>query len=148
MPEFHTKAFDAQDVLTALLTSALAGTAWTVDYGLPPRREEQHIWVDESIKPWKQDPYTEGLESKIETFTLHVAIYSKRTCSSALETRAEIKAAADVIASAIASDQFLGGVVMYASITGADYDSAFADAEGQSREGLMELDISCEAFLG
>ena len=148
MADFNTKAFDTQDALVAALKAEPALSEWTIDYGIPAGRpQEQHIWVDETVENWTQDTATTGLVSKNEGFTLALYIYDKRTGATAQELRDEIKAAASIISDVIGSSPFLGGVVLLAQIVGASYEGAFADPEGRSREGVMKLNIGCQAFI-
>ena len=144
---FETKAFGAQDALVAALKDAEGLEAWTIDYGLPSRREEQHIWVDERLSDWNQANDTTGLVSKQETFSIVVYIYSRLTGASAIEQREDIRAAADIVSSVIGSAPFLGGAVFYARIAAAEFDTAFADPEGRKREGLLQLTVQCSAYL-
>jgi len=149
---FESKAFPAQDALVAALTAARdeAGSAiaeWLVDYGIPARRAERHLWVDEQVEGWTQDQATSGLVSRHETFMLTVYLYARQTAATALTLRDEIKAAADVVADAIGATPFLGGSVLYAQMSAGEYDSAFADAEGRSREAVLKLTVSCTAFV-
>lgn len=144
---FETKAFGAQDALTQALKNTAELAAWTVDFGIPSRREELHIWVDESVDSWGQGTPTTGLVMRDETFRLTVFIYARRTGSDAKEIRDEIKQAADVVTGVIGSEPFLGGAVFHAQIDSAEYASAFADAEGRSREAVMQLMIKCSAYL-
>lgn len=51
---FETKTFAAQDALVAELKNTAALSAWAVDFGIPSRKEELHIWVDEAIDDWTQ----------------------------------------------------------------------------------------------
>lgn len=145
---FHTKAFDTQDQLLALLNASTALSAWTKDYGLPPRRDELHIWIDENIEEWTQDGETSGLLSKDEGFRLTVYIYDRKTGASAQEIRDEVKGAANTVADIIGSAPFLGGAVLYASIVSAAYEGAFEDEQGRVREGVLKLSIGCQAFIG
>jgi len=144
---FETKAFGAQDALTQALQGAAGLAGWTVDFGIPSRRDELHIWVDEGIDDWNQGTPTTGLVTAEETFRLTVYVYARRTGADAREIRDDIKAAADVVSSVIGSAPFLGGAVFYASIVSAQYDSAFADPEGRAREGVMALTVQCSAYL-
>lgn len=145
---FHTKTFPAQDRLVTALKASTALTKWEVDYGIPARREDRHVWVDEQVENWTQGLPTTGVAGKQEEFELHVYVYRRATDSTALELREDIVVAADAIADAVASDVFLGGVVLLANISGAEYDSAFADPEGRAREGVLRLTITCKSYLG
>lgn len=144
---FETKAFGAQDALVAALQADAALSAWTIDYGLPARRDEQHIWVDERLTGWTQGNPTTGLVTKQEEFRIQVYVYSRLTGSTAEEQRNDIKAAADVIANVVGSAPFLGGAVFYAEIATAEYEAAYADAEGRQREGVLLLTVACSAYL-
>lgn len=145
---FQTKAFDTQDQLLALLQAKTQLAPWTIDYGLPPRREEQHIWIDENIEDWNRDGDTSGLVSQTEGFQLAVYIYDRKTGASAKEIRDEVKTAAGHVSDVVGSAPFLGGAVLYASIVGAAYEGAFEDPEGRVREGVLKLTIGCQAFIG
>lgn len=145
---FQTKAWATQDQLITLLQGSAALADWTIDYGLPPRREELHIWVDEDIDEWTQEGDTSGLVSKDEAFRLSVYIYDRKTGASALEIRNEIQTAAGTVADIIGSAPFLGGTVLYASVVAATYEGAFEDPEGRVREGVLKLTIGCQAFIG
>lgn len=144
---FETKAFGAQDALVEALQGATDLAAWTIDYGLPSRRDEQHIWVDEKLTDWAQSNETTGLVSKAENFAIQVYIYSRLTGALPVEQRDDIKAAADVVSNVIGSAPFLGGAVFYARITNAEFETAFADPEGRKREGLLMLTVQCSAYL-
>jgi hypothetical protein len=145
---FDTKAFGAQDALVAALQGTAALSAWRIDFGIPAGRpEEQHIWVDENVSEWTQDTITTGLAARNENFKLSVYIYDKKSGATAEEIRDEIKVAAAAIADTIGAAPFLGGVVLYAQISGADYEGAFADSEGRAREGVLKLSIDCQGFL-
>ena len=149
----NTSAFNAQDALTdALTTAALVVDGpiarWAVDFGLPAGREEKHIWIDESIEAWTQDEQSSGIVTKDEAFVLTLYIYRRQTGATARELRDDIETAAGVVADLVGTGQpFLGGTVMYATITGGEYGGAFADPEGRIREGVLELKIGCQAFL-
>jgi hypothetical protein len=82
-----------------------------------------------------------------EAFRLTVYIYARRTGATAKEVRTEVKAAADIVADLVGSAPFLGGAVLYAEITGARYEGAFADTAGTQREGVLQIDVSCTSFL-
>lgn len=144
---FETKAFGAQDALVDALKSADGLEAWTIDYGIPPRRDEQHIWVDERLTEWTHGNETTGLVTQAENFQLTVYIYSRLTGATAREQRDDIKAAADIVTNVIGSAPFLGGAVFYARISGAEFDTAFADPEGRKREGVLQLTVQCSAYL-
>lgn len=144
---FNTKAFAAQDALVTALKATPALSAWTIDFGLPPIRDEQHIWIDEQVSEWNQDTATTGLVARSENFRLSVYIYDRKTGADALEIRQEIEVAASAISDAIASQPFLGGVVLFAQIVGGEYEGAFYDTNASSREGALLLTIECQAFL-
>lgn len=145
---FQTKAFDAQDELLELLRASSNLSAWTIDYGLPSRREEQHIWIDENVDDWEQSGDTSGLVSKDEMFQLTVFIYDRKTGADAKEIRDEIKDAAGHVADIVGSSPFMGGTVVYATISGAQYEGAFEDEQGRVREGVLRLTVGCQAFIG
>jgi hypothetical protein len=144
---FQTKTFGAQDALVTALRNTSALSAWTIDFGIPSRREELHIWVDEAIDDWTQGTPTTGLVMAEEKFKLQVYIYVRRTGADAKEVRDDIKTAADIVTGVIGSAPFLGGAVFYANITDAQYDAAFADPEGRKREGVLLLTVHCSAYL-
>ena len=144
---FETKAFGAQDALVDALQDAEGLQAWAIDYGLPSRREEQHIWVDEKLTDWNQGQETTGLVTKAENFQMTVYIYSRLTGATAREQRDDMKAAADIVSNVIGSAPFLGGAVFYARIAGAEFETAFADSEGRAREGVLMLTVQCSAYL-
>jgi hypothetical protein len=144
---FETKAFGAQDALVSALQASATLSDWFIDYGLPARREEQHIWVDERLTNWTQGNATTGLVQKEEQFRISVYVYSRLSGSTAEEQRDDIKAAADIVSNVIGSAPFLGGSVFYAQIASAEYEAAYADAEGRQREGVMLLTIQCSAYL-
>lgn len=144
----NTKAFAAQDALLEALRANVGLADWTIDYGLPSGRPtELHLWVDEAVDDWTQDVPTSGVISKEEEFRLAVYLYGRRTDATAAEVRDEISGAAGVVANAIGSAPFLGGVVLFAYIAAAQYEGAFADADGRQREGVLKLTIACRAFL-
>lgn len=143
-----TKAFAAQDALVNLMTPATGLADWSPEFGLPGKRKERHIWVDETVDDWTQEPYTTELTDRDEKFKLHVFIYSRLIGATAAQIRDEISAVGGQIETLIGSSPFLGSVVMSAWVAGGEYDSAFADAEGRAREGCLRLDIACEAVLG
>lgn len=144
---FNTKAFDAQDSLLGLLQAETNLAAWTIDYGLPSRRDEQHIWIDEYVGNWSQGGDTSGLLSKDEGFLCQVYIYTRKTDATAKEVRDEIEGAAGYVADIVADNPTLGGNVVYATISGAAYEGAFQDERGLTREGVLRLDITSTAFL-
>ena len=144
----QTKAFDAQDALVSALQGAVGLTGWRVDFGLPARREELHVWVDEQVSEWKQDQRTTGLVSKAESFKLHVYAYVRRTNGSAKDVRDECKAAGSIVEQVIAAAPFLGGVALFAQTVGGEYDGAFADPDGHAREGALHMIIATQTFLG
>ena len=145
---FQTKTFAAQDALVAALSARPELASWRIDFGLPAGRpEEQHIWVDENVSEWTQDLLTTGLESRNETFRISVYIYDKKTGADAKEIRDELSDAAAVVSDTIGTSAFLGGVVMFAQIVGAEYEGAFADPQGRIREGVLKLAIECQGFL-
>ena len=145
---FQTKTFDAQDALVQALSIRPELASWRIDFGIPSGRpEERHIWVDENVTDWNQTLLTTGLQSRDETFRLSVYIYDKKTGSDAKEIRDEIATAASIVSDVLGSDTFLGGVVLFAQIVGGDYEGAFADPEGRTREGVLKLTIDCQSFL-
>ena len=144
---FNTKAFRAQDQLVGALQNITALTDWTIDYGLPSRRQELHIWVDENVENWEQEAGTTGLVTRNENFRISVYIYSRKRGASAQEIRDEIATAASTISDVVGSEPFLSGAVLYAQIVAADYGGAFADADGKIREGVLKLTIECDAFI-
>lgn len=144
----ETKAFDAQDALTSALQDAPGLSDWTVDYGLPSRREDQHVWVDEQISEWTQEQRTTGLVSKAESFKLHVYVYVRMSAATAKDVRDQCKAAGAIVEQAIAAEPFLGGVALMAQTVGGEYDGAFADPEGRAREGALHMIIATQTFLG
>ena len=145
---FETKAFAAQDALVTALQANPTLGVWQIDYGMPAvRPDERHIWVDEQVEDWAQDLASTGLVSRNESFRLQVYVYDRQTGASALEVRQEIETAAAAVAEVVGSAPFLGGVVLYAQISGAAYEGAFADADGRAREGVLRLTIECQAFL-
>ena len=149
---FETKTFPAQDALVAALEAARDEVdstiaAWTIDYGIPSRREELHIWVDEQVDGWTQGQDTSGLVTRQEEFQLNVYIYARQTGATARTLRDEIKIAADVVADVVGAAPFLGGSVLYAQTIAGEYDSAFADPEGRSREAVLKLTVGCRAFI-
>lgn len=144
---FQTTAFAAQDALVDALT-AVAGLAdWTIEYGMPSIRQEQHIWVDEVINDGQQELATTGIVTKNESFRLEVFVYSRKTGATAKEIREEISAAGALVADTIGSAPFLGGSVMFAEIVGYEYGGAFADQQGRIREGALKITIACMSFL-
>lgn len=148
MTAFNTKAFDAQDALVTAIRARTELAAWEVDFGIPAGRpKQQHIWVDENVGEWTQVVYTTGLDSRKETFKLSVYIYDKQTGSTAQEIRDELRVVAGIVSEIIGQDAFLGGVVLLAQISNADYEGAFADPEGRAREGVLKLTIECQAIL-
>lgn len=148
MGALNSKAFDTQDALVTALKANTALSAWVIDFGIPAGRpQEQHIWVDEEVADWAQELGTTGLVTRNESFRLSIFVYDKRTGATAKEVRDEVKQAADAITDTLATTPFLGGVVLYAEVTGGAYEGAFADSEGRAREGLLKLSIDCQAFL-
>lgn len=146
---FNTKAFNTQDALVAALRDTTTLAEWQIDFGIPAGRpQEQHIWVDESVEEWQQTNATTGIVARNETFQIAIYIYDKRTGATAEEVRDEVKVAAAIISDVIGSAPFLGGVVLFAEIVGATYEGAFADSEGRAREGVLKLNIGCQAFIG
>jgi len=143
----HTKAFTAQDAFVAALAARPELADWRVEYGLPKRRFEKHLWVDEQVNGWEQSPPTTGILTQEETFTLAVFIYRRRTGGTALDVRQEIEAAAGIVAEVLGAQPFLGGVLQFAAISGAEYDSAFADPKGVSREGVLQIKVACTSYL-
>lgn len=144
---FNTKAFSAQDSLYNLLNASSSLSAWTVDFGLPSVREEQHIWVDEGVDEWQQESGTTGLVSRNESFRISVYLYSRKVGATAKEVRDELAIAASTVSDIVGSTPFLGGSVLYAETSGAEYGGAFADPEGRIREGYLRLVIGCQAFI-
>jgi hypothetical protein len=144
---FETKAFGAQDALVTALQGTATLDDWTIEFGLPARRMEQHIWVDETIDNWNQGTATTGIVARDETFRISVYIYSRLSGSTPEELRDDIKAAADIVSSVIGSAPFLSGAVFYAQIISAEYGSAFSDTEGRQREGYLHLIVECQAYL-
>lgn len=144
---FGTKAFAAQDALVEALKAEPALSAWQIDFGIPARREELHIWIDEEVIDWSQELASTGLQSRNEAFNLAIYIYDRKTDANAKEIRDEIKAAADIITDILGAGSFLGGIVLIAEIIGGAYEGAFADPDGLRREGVLKLTIGCQAFL-
>jgi hypothetical protein len=145
---FNTKAFAAQDALTAALQARSELAAWRIDFGIPAGRpEEQHIWLDESVGDWTQESATTGVTSRNEGFQMYVYIYDKKSGADAKEIRDEVKTAADIITDTLGTAPFLNGVVMFAEITALAYEGAFADTEGRAREGVLKLTIACQSFV-
>lgn len=145
---FNTKAFAAQDALTTALQARSELATWRIDFGIPAGRpEEQHIWIDESVGDWTQASASTGVVARNEDFQIYVYIYDKKSGADALEIRNEIKVAADVITDTLGSSPFLNGIVLFAEITALDYEGAFADSEGRSREGVLKLTITCQSFV-
>lgn len=144
---FGTKAFSAQDALVDALKSEPSLAAWQIDFGIPSRREELHIWIDEEVADWTQELASTGLQSRNETFNLAIYVYDRKTDATAKEIRDEIKAAADTITDILGGGSFLGGIVLIAEVVGGAYEGAFADPDGLRREGVLKLTIGCQAFL-
>lgn len=144
---FNTKTFAAQDALVTALQDESSLSDWTIGFGIPAHREELHIWVDEQVDSWEQDGATTGLVARNERFRLSIYIYDRKTGADAKDIRDEIATAADVITGVIGSQPFLGGVVLYAELVGAEYDGAFADPDGRKREGVLKLTVGCQAFI-
>lgn len=142
-----TAAFDAQDALYALISPLTALAAWDVNQGLPDRRSERNVWVDDQIDEWTREEATTGLVAQQETFTLHVYLWSTRLDCTQVELRDEIATAAASIQTALAADRTLGDVVMLAGVTGSSYDGGFLDDAGRERIGVLKLDITCTAWL-
>ncbi|MDE2100146.1 MAG: hypothetical protein KGL39_23020 [Patescibacteria group bacterium] len=152
MAGFHTRAFDAQDQLVSLLQDAAAVSGsplakFNIGFGLPSRRDEQHVWVDEQLEGWGQESETSGLAGRVESFKIKTYIYVRSTGADAKEMRDQVKPVADAVADVIGSAPFLGETVMFASIIESEYDSAFADAQGKSREAVLMLGIGCSAYI-
>ncbi|HAM24921.1 MAG TPA: hypothetical protein DCM51_05120 [Actinobacteria bacterium] len=144
----NTKAFAAQDALVAALQADERLADWSVGFGVPPQKpQDRCLWVDEEVSDWTQDAPTTGVVTRSEGFQLAVYIYDRLTDASAAEVRDEIYLAAGAVADAVGSEPFLGGAVLYAEVSGADYEGAFADPEARSREGVMKLMIRCTAHL-
>lgn len=145
---FQTKAFAVQDALVSALQARTELPSWRIDFGIPAGRpEEQHIFVDENVANWSQEALTTGIKSRNETFRISVYIYDKKTGASAQEIRDEVQTAASIVADTIGSQPFLGGVVMYAEISEMAYEGAFADPQGHVREGMLKIEVECQAFL-
>lgn len=144
---FATTAFAAQDAIVSALTAAPQLAAWQVDFGLPPVRQEQHIWVDDTIDEGTQETATSGLVTKNESFRLTVYVYSRLSGATALEIRDEITTAAGVVADVIGSEPFLGGTVLFAEVVGFEYGGAFANETGTVREAAMKITVACQSFL-
>ena len=145
---FNTKTFDAQDALVTALQARSELASWLIEYGVPAGRpQERTIWVDEQITGWSQDLLTTGLESRQENFQLAVYVYDKQSGGTALDVRDEIKTAAGIVSDVVGSAPFLGGAVLFAQITGGEYEGAFADPQGRAREGVLKLTIECQSFL-
>lgn len=144
---FNSKAFRAQDALLAALLDVPALSDWLIEFGLPARRSDRHIWIDESVDNWTQEAGTTGLISRNEQFQLSVYLYSKRTGSTAAEVRDELATAGEVVTDVVGSAPFLGDVVLYAQVVGGEYAGAFADTEGRILEGYLKLTIACDAFV-
>ena len=148
MTGMQTKVFDAQDALVASLQAAPGLVGWTIGYGLPARRDDLHVWVDEQVSEWTQDQRTTGLVSKEESFKLHVYVYVRRSGASAQDVRDECKGAGAIVEQVIAAAPFLGGVALFAQTVGGEYDGAFADPEGRAREGALHMIVATQTFLG
>lgn len=149
---FATKTFPAQTALLADIREAAATTgnalgSWTIDYGIPGRRDELHLWVDDTIEDWVQGAPTTGLSGREESFRIPVYIYARRTGASAEELRDLIVAAADAVADVVGANPLMGGLLLYSEITTGGYDSAFADAQGRVREAVLQLGVNCRAYL-
>lgn len=144
---WDTKAFSAQDALVTALQGESGLSDWTIDFGIPAHRDSRHIWVDEQVDDWEQTTATSGLVTRNETFRLSIYLYARQTGADALELRNEITGAAAIVSETIGSAPFLGGVVLFAEIVGGEYDGAFADPDGRSREGVLKLTVACNAFL-
>lgn len=144
---FQTAAFAAQDALVAALNDVSDLSAWQIDYGLPSVRQEQHIWVDESIEDGTQETATTGIVTKDEAFRLNVYVYSRKTGATAKELRDEIAAASGVVSDTIGGAPFLGGAVLFAEVVNYAYEGAFADPQGKQREAVFKLTVACKAFL-
>lgn len=149
---FATKTFPAQTQLLAAITASaqIPGNSlqgWTLDYGIPSRRDEQHLWVDDAIEDWTQGAPTTGLSGREETFRIPVFIYVRRTGATAEDLRDMIVAAADVVADVVGADPLLGGLLLYSEIVTGGYDSAFADPSGRIREAVLQLGVNCRAYL-
>lgn len=144
---FQTAAFAAQDALVTALDGVAGLSAWTIDYGLPSIRDEQHIWVDETIEDGQQETISTGLVSKDESFRLTVYVYSRKTGATALELREEIAIAGGLVADTVGAAPFLGGAVLFAEIVAYGYEGAFADPQGRQREGVLKITVACKAYL-
>lgn len=143
-----TKAFAAQDALVTALKASASLTDWQIDYGLPATRPTQlNIWVSEDVADWNQDLAASSTNARNENFALTVWLYAQRWNATAEEVRDELAAAGGVVEQIVGSTPFLGGVVLFAQIAGAEYQGAFADPEGRAREGVLKLTVACQAFL-
>lgn len=152
MPDFQTRAFDAQThivdgIRAAQLLDQSPIAAWTVTFGLPGRRDELHIFVDDAIDEWNQSAPATGLGGREERFQIPIHLYVRRTGADAEETRDLLVAAAGVVANLIGADPTLGGQVLYAELSAGGYDSKYADEQGRVREALLMLTVSCRAYL-
>ena len=143
----HTKVFDVQDAIVTALQAAAGLSGWTVCFGLPVRRDELHVWVDEQVSQWKQDQQTTGTQSKLENFQLHAYVYVRHSGATAQEIRDEAKAAGAIVEQTIGGSPILGGLALMAEISGGEYDGAFADPEGRAREGALHLVIDVQTFI-
>lgn len=149
---FETKVFAAQDSLVELLEErrSIADNPlapWAIDFGLPYKRRDRHIWVDETVDTWERGQVTSGLVSQAESFRITAFIYARLTGATPRTIRADIITAADEVTTVLGSSPFLGGVVMYAELIGGEYGAAFADEQGKAREAVLRLDIGCTAHV-
>lgn len=146
MSEFA--AFAAQDALKTLLDGLKASSldGWTVDCGLPQRRDDLHVWVHDDVDDWTFTDLVTGQVMGDEHFLLYVYVYSRRLDSTFTEQRDEVGGAADAIKAAIKADHTLAGAVSHAHVAGAKYEGAFEDEEGRVRFGILRLEVDCRIW--
>jgi hypothetical protein len=143
------RPFDAQDALTSMIEAlqedSLSG--WTVDCGLPSRRDERHVWVHDDVEGWSLSDLVTGQVMGEESFTLSIYVYSRRLDSTFTEQRDEVGDAGDAIKAAITSDPTLDGTVSRAHVSGARYEGAYEDEDGRVRYGVLriEVEVNCWA---
>lgn len=142
-----TKTWAAQDALVTLVDGISQLSAWTVEFGLPYDRRDQHIWVDEEVVDWTRSDQTSNFAAQEEAFTLSVFLYSRRIGATAKEQRDEVATAAAYIEAAIAADPTLSALLMSARVVGGEFETAWIDAEATYRVGVLRLDIRCTAWL-
>lgn len=152
MADFQTKAFTAQQYIVAgIRTAQLEEDSpladWTISFGLPGRRDELHLFVDDAVEEWTQNAPATGLGGREETFRIAIQLYVRRLGATAEETRDLVIAAAAVVTNLIGDDPTLGGLLLFAQVSAAGYDSAYADEQGRTREALLRLDVNCHAYL-